>query len=275
MEFEIKHWFSPESQINEWDSRNLAVALGRLGYFTPDPKIGMAPFDPDYALFDSLRRFQSDQGLFGSGTIRPGDETVATLNDAMKAQEQTSERYIWRSVHDDKTRATHAARSGREFSWNTPPGGGHPGEDYNCRCWAEPVRIAYKPPITKDKKTLYPDAIKSTLGPLDLLLGGIVLRNTEGSLQLAFKIIQKIYKPNTSQNSKKLTGHGKIRVDQRRITPAEIQEAIKTSRKSGNIVTKIGKYGTPQDIYKGSNGITVVMETSGRNAGKIITLWRE
>jgi hypothetical protein len=38
-------------------------------------------------------------------------------------------------------------------------------------------------------------------------------------------------------------------------------------------VAKTGKYGTPQNVYKGSNGLTVIEETQGRNAGKIITLW--
>lgn len=27
------------------------------------------------------------------------------------------------------------------FSWDNPPSTGHPGEDYNCRCWAEPHNV--------------------------------------------------------------------------------------------------------------------------------------
>lgn len=46
--------------------------------------------------------------------------------------------YIWKSVDDSKTRSSHAKREGEVFSWNNPPEGGHPGEDYNCRCWAKP-----------------------------------------------------------------------------------------------------------------------------------------
>ena len=38
-----------------------------------------------------------------------------------------------------KIDSRHAARDGQTFAWNTPPQGGHPGEDYGCRCWAEPV----------------------------------------------------------------------------------------------------------------------------------------
>ncbi len=50
-----------------------------------------------------------------------------------------SSQYIWRTVQDDKVRGSHAAREGKTFLWTNPPEGGHPGEDYNCRCWAETV----------------------------------------------------------------------------------------------------------------------------------------
>lgn len=53
--------------------------------------------------------------------------------------------YVWRCVGDDKTRTTHAERDGQVFSWDNPPEGGHPGEDYNCRCWAE----GYEPPLSR------------------------------------------------------------------------------------------------------------------------------
>lgn len=33
-------------------------------------------------------------------------------------------------------------------------------------------------------------------------------------------------------------------------------------------------HGTPQNIYTGTNGVTVVVESTGRNAGKIVTSWR-
>jgi len=45
--------------------------------------------------------------------------------------------YIWRTVRDSKVRSAHADREGKLFSWTNPPPGGHPAEDYNCRCWAE------------------------------------------------------------------------------------------------------------------------------------------
>lgn len=69
------------------------------------------------------------------------------------------------------------------------------------------------------------------------------------------------------------TVHGGERGAERGFTQAQIDEAKKTAEETGNVTTQMGKYGTPQKVYNGSNGLTVVEETQGRNAGKIITGW--
>lgn len=48
--------------------------------------------------------------------------------------------YIWRTVGDARVRDEHAAVDGQRFSYDSPPSsvGAHPGEQPNCRCWAEP-----------------------------------------------------------------------------------------------------------------------------------------
>lgn len=48
-------------------------------------------------------------------------------------------KYIWRTARDEKVRKDHAERDGKTFDYANPPKGGNPGEDYNCRCWAEPI----------------------------------------------------------------------------------------------------------------------------------------
>lgn len=50
-----------------------------------------------------------------------------------------STHYIWHTQDDDKVRLSHAANHNRIFAWDNPPATGHPGEDFNCRCWAEPI----------------------------------------------------------------------------------------------------------------------------------------
>ena len=64
-----------------------------------------------------------------------------------------------------------------------------------------------------------------------------------------------------------------MRLAERGISEADIDTAVQTAKASGRVITQIGKYGTPQLKFIGSNGVTVVVETVGRNAGKVISAW--
>ncbi len=47
--------------------------------------------------------------------------------------------YIWRSADDNRVRPSHIDKDDRTFSWDKPPADtGHPGNDFQCRCYAEP-----------------------------------------------------------------------------------------------------------------------------------------
>lgn len=60
---------------------------------------------------------------------------------------------------------------------------------------------------------------------------------------------------------------------QRGISPEAAQEAVATAKTAGNVTAQMGKYGTPQEVYRGANGITVIVETVGSNGGKAITAY--
>ena len=68
----------------------------------------------------------------------PKPKITAILRDDLKKNER--DYYIWHTRKDEKVRDRHKGREGKIFNWHVPPEGGHPGEDYNCRCWAEPYR---------------------------------------------------------------------------------------------------------------------------------------
>lgn len=51
---------------------------------------------------------------------------------------RTTPHYIWHTRSDEKVRAGHAVNEGQIFAWDSPPPTGHPGEEYGCRCTAEP-----------------------------------------------------------------------------------------------------------------------------------------
>ena len=46
--------------------------------------------------------------------------------------------YVWRTRGDERVRLSHAQNDGRLFAWDDPPATGHPGEEFGCRCMAEP-----------------------------------------------------------------------------------------------------------------------------------------
>lgn len=74
------------------------------------------------------------------------------LNQARQADNGIDE-YIWRTARDQRVVGTpgglyprgtrghgnHYDREGERFTWGSPPHDGHPGQAYNCRCYAEPV----------------------------------------------------------------------------------------------------------------------------------------
>lgn len=85
-------------------------------------------FNPDYEKTQNL--------------VRQGFENLYPEDDRNIHPEKY---YVWYTRGDEKVRDTHAERQGMVFSWDNPPEGGHPGEDYGCRCLA----LEYKPPHDK------------------------------------------------------------------------------------------------------------------------------
>ena len=65
-----------------------------------------------------------------------------SLNGQLTKERQTDlgvEQYIWRTVGDERVREEHEILDGEVFSWDNPPEPGQPGDDYQCRCTAEPI----------------------------------------------------------------------------------------------------------------------------------------
>jgi SPP1 gp7 family putative phage head morphogenesis protein len=58
----------------------------------------------------------------------------------LRQNELGFKRYRWQTVGDERVRESHEAKDGNIYSWDEPPADtGHPGEDFQCRCWAEPI----------------------------------------------------------------------------------------------------------------------------------------
>ena len=163
MTLKLKKSFAANAAVDEYDVRQMKKVLNRLGYYTPYEETGITGI-PDADIFTALKSFQKDQGLRATGTAKPDDETILKLQRAAARTE--SGYYIWRCVDDDKVRAGHAALNGtlRQFADSRDPG-----EDFNCRCWAEHVPDPYT------------DAIYPSMSPLDLIGGGVLLKGAAGT----------------------------------------------------------------------------------------------
>lgn len=70
------------------------------------------------------------------------DQTAKATSDLEKVRQENIgiKRYTWRTAGDKRVRKEHEENEGKVFSWDKPPRNtGHPGQDINCRCIAEPV----------------------------------------------------------------------------------------------------------------------------------------
>lgn len=166
---------APDSAADEYDVRRMKKALNRLGFYMPYHKAGITGITDD-DVFAGIRAYQTSRGLRATGQVKPDDETMEALNADLAAAPDGY--YIWRTVGDDKVRGAHKEYEGTLRAWRDAP---DPGEDYNCRCWAEAVE-PYDP-------RLYPDAIHSTIGPFDLIGGSAALRSGVAGATQGIKII--------------------------------------------------------------------------------------
>lgn len=70
-------------------------------------------------------------------------DQTSKLNSALSQQRQQNlgvEEYIWRTAGDERVRDNHRSKNGKIFKWSDPPKDtGHPGEDIQCRCVAQPI----------------------------------------------------------------------------------------------------------------------------------------
>lgn len=210
MELQLEKELAPNSSVDELDVLRMKHTLNRLGYYSPYEKIGITGI-PDSELFHSLKRFQVNNGLPGTGMARPGDETIEALNKAVA--EAPDGKYVWRTTEDDRVRPGHAALDGMVREWSDSP---DPGEDYNCRCWADPY---------EDDDAPYKDAIEPVYPELYIIpfmRGGTFVK-------LAWMAWREIDKRDTTWTLGKFKKQQKWarQIEERGWTPQKITNTIK------------------------------------------------
>jgi len=89
--FRLRSTVSESTIADKGDTLNAKRAFGSLGYYKP--QIRHSSKQPDDNLFESIRRFQTDNGLKRDGVMKPSGETERTLGgllaERQKANTQT------------------------------------------------------------------------------------------------------------------------------------------------------------------------------------------
>ena len=99
-------------------------------------------------------------------------DQVAKLNAAVTQARQTRvgiTHYFWRTSRDERVRKSHRKKEGNRYAWNDPPSDtGNPGEDYQCRCSAEPDLSGFlkgqgRPQPRRGRRKIVPRVVRSAV----------------------------------------------------------------------------------------------------------------
>ncbi|WP_419687390.1 phage minor head protein [Burkholderia theae] len=108
------------------------------------------------ALEDSTRAAAISKEIQRSGEVAKSRADLIARTEVSRAATSLTEaralavgstHYIWRTSGDSDVRAGHRAMEGKVCAWDDPPEVDengrvmrfHPGQIWNCRCWAEPI----------------------------------------------------------------------------------------------------------------------------------------
>jgi SPP1 gp7 family putative phage head morphogenesis protein len=132
------------SALSAWRTRNADLTRDIEEETTRKIKDAMMESLRSNPTLTSLRQDVSREArkAYDRADLIARDQT-AKLNSTLNQQRQRDfgvKSYRWRTMADEKVRATHARNAGLVCDWaKPPPVTGHPGHDPNCRCWGEPV----------------------------------------------------------------------------------------------------------------------------------------
>ena len=180
----------------------LVAAVSRLNQYLPSG-VSVAISAVDLTpIRDQLRAEVADRLTETGVAVDPNDPVITAiiaryaeiLNGFLQPEGLHVDRYIWRSSADSRVRAAHAEYDDHIFFWSALPEGGHPGQDWNCRCTAEPIIDLNAIPegatcdiLTGDRlATVFPDADAEKLSAIARELD---LRVVSGQLDTRERLI--------------------------------------------------------------------------------------
>jgi GH24 family phage-related lysozyme (muramidase) len=105
--------------------------------------------------------------------------------------------YVWTTQRDGRVREGHAERDDMIFRWDDPPEGGHPSEDFGCRCYARALGMEGYWERVKDSVDAFTFELETWEGNVDHLYldsrdnvtvgKGKMLPDVEAAVELSFQ----------------------------------------------------------------------------------------
>lgn len=105
-----KELSSTTADLDYDDVINAKTSLNKIGYYTPNPKLGFNEFT-DEDMFSGISKFQKDNKLKVDGVIKPGGETEKKINEVREKKENES------SLIDKMQAASTAGVQGLSFGF--------------------------------------------------------------------------------------------------------------------------------------------------------------
>lgn len=135
--------------VKQFRDRNVDLIKSLAGQQKTKIKSMLEAADQDAIRVEVLSKdLISEFGVTKSKANLLARDQVLKLNGQITQSRQVNAgitKYIWRTSGDERVRESHVALDGTTQSWDNPPvisddgRTGHPGDDYQCRCTADPI----------------------------------------------------------------------------------------------------------------------------------------
>lgn len=100
---------------------------------------GLQRGDDFFSIKNRLKEIQGTNEKYRPNLIaRDQMNKLTGALDHIRQEDLGIDSYVWRTSQDQNVRTSHEANENEVFQWAAPPPTGHPGQDINCRCVAEP-----------------------------------------------------------------------------------------------------------------------------------------
>lgn len=147
--YQTEPWLN--GQLESWTNRNVALVQKLsdevAGQIDEIIQRGITAGDRVRTIEKAITgKVDLPAGVFRKARTRAkliARDQINKLNGELTRNRQVNlgiKRYRWITSLDERVRPDHLSKHGKIFSWDNPPADtGHPGYDYQCRCYAEAV----------------------------------------------------------------------------------------------------------------------------------------